>query len=324
MQLNKVFVKENPQSILVYGPAKSGKTQLVAGLVKRGYKLLWLDLEHGVQTLQQCLTPEEQQSVTYIGVQDTNITPLAIETVGMLFASNKKHKVCTVHGRINCAACSKLTGVDDHTVVNLHELDSSWVVVVDSLTQLSDSALAHATKDIQENILRSSGKADWDAYGYQGLLLTNVLSNMQQAKFHRVFISHEDVIEQADKTELIFPVCGTRAFSRRVARYFDHICYLYRQNKQHKAASSTAFKASVMAGSRTDISLEDGADLANLLRMERPTPAAPAATPRAMQAGARNLLSKLPGRAAAAPAAQTEPPAATAAQPNSQPAADAM
>ena len=48
MQLNKVFVKENPQSILVYGPAKSGKTQLVAGLVKRGYKLLWLDLEHGV------------------------------------------------------------------------------------------------------------------------------------------------------------------------------------------------------------------------------------------------------------------------------------
>lgn len=316
MKLNKMLKQEQPQSILVYGPAKSGKTQAVAGLAREGYKLLWLDLERGVQTLKQCLTEEEQERVTYVGVQDTNLDPIAIETVGTLFSSSKPVKVCTAHGRVNCKSCLTLTGEDDHSMLCLRDLDSSWVVVVDSLTQLSDSALAHATRDIQANILRTAAKADWDAYGYQGLLLKNVLSNMQQARFHRVFISHEDVIEQADSTELIFPVCGTRSFSRQVARYFDHICYLFRQNKQHKAASSTSFKAGVMSGSRSDISLEEGASLANLLRGEKPQPVQAAVKPAVANAGARSLLGRMGVKPAAPPS--TEP------VPAAPPAADTM
>lgn len=277
MKLSKMAAALKPQSILVYGPPKSGKTQLAAELVRDGFKVVLLDLESGVQTFLTVLTPEELENVVYVRVPDTSTNPIAIETVGRLFAANSPMRVCEHHGKIECVLCAKAIkegtygdGADDaFTTLDFPKLGSDWVVVTDSLTQLSDSALNHATKSIQANLLSTAGKADWDAYAYQGMLLKQVLSNQQQARFHRVFISHESVVKQEDGAQLLFPVCGTENFSRQAARYFDHVVYCFRQNMQHKQASSTGFRANVLTGSRTDIALETGGSLANLLRGEK-------------------------------------------------------
>lgn len=263
--LRDVFSEEEPQSILLYGAAKSGKTQAVAEIVKAGYNAVWLDCERGIRTLKQTLTEAEQERIIYVRVPDTNTNPVAIATVGKLFAARSPQRICYNHGVVGCGH-PECKSPSSFYVFDPSKLDSTWVVVVDSLTQVSESALAHATKDIQAALLTNHAKADWDAYAYQGQLLKALLSNMQQSNFHRVFITHEEVIEQADGSELIFPVCGTRQFSRSVARYFDHICYLYRQNNKHCRASSTTFKATVMSGSRSGLAVEGGASLVDLLR----------------------------------------------------------
>jgi len=299
MKLSSIKISESPQSVLVYGPAKSGKTRLAGLLARAGYKLIWVDLEKGLQTLLSTLTPEEQENVTYIAIPDTSTNPIAIETVGRMFASAKPLKVCWEHGKIDCISCMRHKA-QDFTVIDLRSLGSDTVVVIDSLTQLSDSALNHATKDIQANLLATANKAGWDEYGYQGMLLKNVLSNMQQARFHRVFISHEDIVEQTDKTEIIFPVCGTRAFSRQAARYFDHVVYCYRMNNKHKSASGTSFRPNVMSGSRTDIEIGSGetGGLECLLRGEAPSPRGDGAA-KNPTTGA-NLHARMPLKAAAA------------------------
>jgi len=51
-------------------------------------------------------------------------------------------------------------------------------------------------------------------------------------------------------------VCGTTAFSRNTAKYFDHVVYCQVSNKKHNFASSTTYANNVLTGSRTDVALE--------------------------------------------------------------------
>lgn len=277
-KLSTLKSTERPQSVVVYGPSKSGKTRLVAALAKAGYNLLWFDLESGLQTILTSLTDEELERVEYLRIPDTADNPVAIRTLGMVF-SGASGSVCEDHGEWKCARCIR----DSKPVVPvcLGELDASWVVVVDSTTQLSDSALAHATRGMKERVLNAeAGKApkvEWDHYNHQGMLLSYVFSSMQQGRYHRVFISHEECIEQVDDKELIMPKCGTRNYSRQFARFFDHVVYCYRNNNVHKQASSTAFRANILTGSRSSVSMESGATLADVLRGVQPEAAAPVA-----------------------------------------------
>ena len=268
-KLSELADIEKPQSILVYGPPKSGKTHLVSQLVKMGYKLLWLDLENGYQTLKTSVPRELMDNVELIRIPDTLANPVAIETVTRVFRSAAPIKICDRHGKAMCVICK--AGVDKFVEVNIQSLTPEWVVVVDSLSQLSDSAMAHTLGPTKE---LGFAKPSYEEYAKQGLLLSNILSAQQQAPCHRVFISHEEAIEQEDGSEKIIPVGGTRNFSRKIARYFDHVVYCQTRNKAHEAASSTTYNAKIMSGSRSGISLEDKkAHIADLLKMAPPAPA---------------------------------------------------
>lgn len=261
-KLSALALVEKPQSILIYGPPKSGKTQLASTLVKQGYNLIWLDLENGIQTLKECVAPEDMGKIEVISVPDTLGNPVAIETVTKFFRAAGPLRICERHGRVACINCK--AGVDQFIEVNPTTFDSNTVVVVDSLSQLSDSAMAHCLGGIKDMDFK---KPEFDHYGKQGLLLANILSAQQQARYHRVFISHEEAIEQEDGTEKLVPVGGTRNFSRKLSRYFDHVVYLYKKNAKHAAASSTTFSQKVLTGSRSDIDLaDDKIPLAALLK----------------------------------------------------------
>lgn len=232
--------------VLVYGEPKSGKTELAARLSEK-YKILFIDLENGYETLLK-MPVAWQQNVEIVSIPDTKVFPIAIETV-LKIVTGQPVEVCDEHGKVGCAICKKDSLPT--TRVCLNELTDDWIVIVDSLTQLSNSAMNHLTKGQVDTY-----KPEWTDYRNQGQLLDKFLSQVQQAKYNIVCVTHVVETELEDGRKKLVPVCGTTAFSRNTAKYFDHVVYCEVKNKKHNFASSTTYANSVLTGSRTDISLE--------------------------------------------------------------------
>lgn len=232
--------------VLVYGEPKSGKTELAARLAER-YNILYIDLENGFETLLK-LPAAWQERIEIVSIPDTKVFPIAIETMLKVVTGNKVD-ICDEHGKVSCALCKK--SEKSFSSVELNALSPDWIVVVDSLTQLSNSAMNHLTKG-QDDTYRP----EWTDYRNQGQLLDKFLSQVQQAKYNIVCITHVVETDLEDGKKKLVPVCGTTAFSRNTAKYFDHVVYCQVFNKKHNFASSTTYANNVLTGSRTDISLE--------------------------------------------------------------------
>lgn len=232
--------------VIIYGAPKTGKT-LMAAKLSEFYNLLWFDFENGHETLFQ-LPMEWQERIELIDIPDTRSFPIAIET--SLKVVKGPVDICEIHGKVACMLCKREE--KDTVHVDLNKMGPEYVVVFDSLTQLSNSAIAFITKKQPDDY-----KLDWDDWGALGKLLDIFLSHIQQAGYNVVVISHETEAETEGKKKTLVPVGGTRNFSRNVAKYFDHVIYAERKNKKHTFASSTQYSTSIMAGSRTDISIED-------------------------------------------------------------------
>ena len=231
---------------IIYGAPKAGKTQL-AGTLAEKFNLIWVDMENGHETLFK-LPQEHQERIELINLPDTRSYPVAIETV--LKMVKGKVSICEAHGKVGCLICKRS---DEPTVeVDLPNLSSDTVVVFDSLTQLSNSAIAHITKKEPDDY-----KLTYDDWGNLGKLLDIFLSHIQQAGYNVVVISHEVEAETEGKKKTLVPVGGTRNFSRTVAKYFDHVIYAERKNKKHVFASGSDYSNTILTGSRTDAKLED-------------------------------------------------------------------
>jgi adenosyl cobinamide kinase/adenosyl cobinamide phosphate guanylyltransferase len=170
--------------------------------------------------------------------------------------------ICESHGKVSCAICKKQS--ESFVDVNLQELDENSVVVFDSLTQLTNSAIANITKNEADDY-----KLNYDDWGNLGKLMDIFLSHIQQAKYNVIVISHETEAETEAGKKVLVPVGGTRNFSRNVAKYFDHVIYAERKNKVHIFASSTKYATNILTGSRTDVIMED-ANKPSLLSIFKP------------------------------------------------------
>ena len=245
MKLSDKYI-ETTQRAIVFGSPKSGKTEL-AGNLSKEFNLLWFDLENGYSTLLK-LPLEQQQKIEIIAIPDTKVFPIAIETM-LKVVTGIAVEICEAHGKVSCQLCKK----DSLPTVRvcLNELTEDWIVVVDSLTQLANSAMNHLTKS-QDDLY----KPEWGDYRNQGQLMDKFLSQVQQSKFNIVCITHETETEMEDGKKKLVPVAGTVSFSRNTAKYFDHVVYCEVKNRKHAFASSTTYSGSVLTGSRTDIGLE--------------------------------------------------------------------
>jgi len=233
--------------VLVYGEPKSGKTELAARLAEK-FNVLLFDLENGYETLLK-LPKDWQERVEIISIPDTKVFPIAIETM-LKVVTGAKVDICDEHGKVSCALCRK----DGQTfsTVELNALSEDTIVIIDSLTQLSNSAMNHLTRN-ESDIYRP----EWTDYRNQGQLLDKFLSQVQQAKYNIVCITHVVETELEDGKKKLVPVCGTTAFSRNTAKYFDHVVYCQVSNKKHNFASATTYANNVLTGSRTDVALEE-------------------------------------------------------------------
>lgn len=249
MKLTQV-VATTYQSVLVYGPPKVGKT-LLAGGVAEEFKVLYIGLENGHQTLTQ-LPLEWQERIEVILLPDTRSYPIAIETC-LKIVKGGPIRIDNATGKVIPLGQTK-PGVE-FTDVELNKLGPEYIVIWDSMTQLTNSAISHITKNQPDDY-----KLNYDDWGNLGKLMDIFLSHIQQAKYHTIVISHETEAELEDGKMKIVPVAGTRNFSRNSAKYFGHAVYAEVKNMKHKFSSGTTSLNNIVAGSRTGIALEKAAE----------------------------------------------------------------
>lgn len=244
--------------IIIFGAPKTGKTQ-IAGELSEYYDLIYVGMENGHETLFKFPT-SWQERIELVNLPDTRSYPIAIETV--LKMVKGPVSICEEHGKVSCMVCKRAEA--DVIDVNLPALDNNSVVIFDSLTQLTNSAISNITKGQPDDY-----KLNYDDWGNLGKLLDIFLSHIQQAGYNVIVISHETEAETEGKKKTLVPVGGTRNFSRNIAKYFDHVIYAERKNRKHVFASSSCYATTILTGSRTDVAMEEG-DTPSLLRIFKP------------------------------------------------------
>lgn len=234
------------ERVCVYGGPKSGKSLLVGKLAEK-YKLIWLDNEQGWGVLRQ-LPVEWQKNINIISIPDSKTFPIAAET-WMKIIKGDKVEVCQDHGKVSCAICRKENKLFEP--LELKSTPADTIVVFDSLTQLSQSFIAHITKNQADDY-----KLEYDDWGNLKVLIEKFLSQVQVAPYNIVCITHEEETEFEDKKKRIVPVSGSSKSSRNTAKYFDHVVYVEVKNKKHVAGSGTDYGMSIVTGSRMGVKLE--------------------------------------------------------------------
>lgn len=252
---------------LLFGPPKSGKTQLAGDLAEH-FNLIWIDMENGHGTLFK-LPEEWQERIELIDLKDTPDYPIAIETV-LKIIKCKPVDICAAHGKVGCMVCKREAGTEESkfaelfTHVDLGNVPDDTIVVFDSLTQLTTSAINNITKTEKDTY-----KMKTDDWGALAKLIEVFLTTLQQASYNTVVISHEIEAETEGKKRTLVPVAGSRNSSRNAAKAFDHVIYCERKNKKHVFASSTQYATNILTGSRTDVTMED-LDKPSLLAIFKP------------------------------------------------------
>lgn len=227
------------------------------GTLAEHFKIIDIDCENGWETLLQI--PEQfKDNVEIISLPDTRSFPIAIETCLKLIKGNLV-EICEEHGKVSCAVCKKDN--KPTTKLELNSLGPDTIVVFDSLTQITNSAISHIAKNKPDDY-----KFEYDDWAMLGKLMDTFLSHVQNARFNVVCISHETETEMEDGKVKLVPTAGTRNFSRNTARYFGEVVYCEVKNGKHIAASSTAYSNKVLTGSRSGVRLEDSPE-ASLLRL---------------------------------------------------------
>jgi hypothetical protein len=119
---------------------------------------------------------------------------------------------------------------------------------------------------------------DFSDWGNLRAIVEKFLSQVQQARYNIVCISHEEEVEMEDGRKKIVPVCGSSKSSRNTAKYFDHVLYCELKNKKHITASSTTYANNILTGSRTDVVMESLADPTLMSIFAQGSPASVSAT----------------------------------------------
>lgn len=234
------------QRVCLFGPPKVGKTRLIAMLAQY-YNLLVFDLENGSITMSQ--VPEEYHDrIDIIKIRDSRTYPIGIETM-MKVVTGKPVLICVSHSKVACPICSK-TGAETERVC-LDEVGLDTIVVIETLTQLTNSGIAHITKGQPDDY-----KLQLDDWGALKVLIDKFLSQIQVARYNVICVSHEEEVKFEDGRTKIVPVAGSSNSSRNTAKYFDHVIYCNVVNKKHVVGSATDYSMSVLTGSRTNVKLE--------------------------------------------------------------------
>lgn len=245
---------------LIYGPPKSGKTELVGKLALEGFNLHWFDIEQGIKTLLQpeVIPKEFRKNIHVYNIPDHRAYPIAIDVLRGLFKGGAK-RYCFNHGVSGCPLCTKIEDAKWSDTIELSKFTDRDVLVVDSWTQVSSSAANKVTlKAWQKD---DEYRMEFNDYRMQGMYLAEVLSKMQVSNINICVISHDIDVEKSESKEKIVPVGGTRNFSKTMSKYFDEVIYLQVLNKRHSAYSASTWSNTILTGGRSGVKMEEGKEI---------------------------------------------------------------
>jgi hypothetical protein len=242
---------------LIYGDPGAGKTRLAGttAAVKGVERIYWFDLENGFATvLNQGLTDEQLEKITFIRIADSVREPIAMETVAKALTAANGVEICEEHGKVGCSHCKKEG--KPFISFNMRKLGTKDVVVLDSLSQLGQSALSLAMlgRDV-------TAKAEFDDYGAQGKMLTDILSIIQACKnTNFVVITHVEAVTTKvnglEKTSF-YPQVGTRKYSMTAGKYFGSVIYCGKDRLgKHAAYSGSTALPDRVTKSREGVEIE--------------------------------------------------------------------
>jgi len=237
------------EKVIIHGDPGTGKT-LASGQLAKYYNVLYINLEKGMSTLKQ-LPKELKDHIIPLTIPDTPTWPIAVETMLKLLRG-KPVKICTAHGKVDCGICTKES--KPYILVELDKLDNSWVVVIDSLTQLTASATSSITKNVADPIEYKMQIDDW---GNLSKICGMIKSYLQQAKYNLVCITHTIEAEMEDGSKKLVPLFGSKATSITIASAFNHVLYATIKNGKHILASSTTYRPNVLTKSASNLALEN-------------------------------------------------------------------
>lgn len=253
VQYTKV-AKRQAHHLCIFGDTKSGKSTFIANAAKVGFKLLWFSMDSG-DTVIDKLQEKEQELINLIKIRDTKEQPIAIHTITKVMDGGLR-RICVEHGILECTGCKTAKAPFDEVDVNKLGLDT--IVVIDHMSQVSDSAIAAISKKEAKGD-PDGYKLDFGDWALQGAMMARILSNVQQAKFHVACLFHSAEVEMEDGQKKLVPQVGTLNFSRNAGKYFDTIIYTGVRMQKHVAGSHTTFMHNVVSGSRTDVVLKGNA-----------------------------------------------------------------
>jgi len=249
-----VVSRRRSSHLVIFGDPKTGKSTLVAELILKGYKLTWVSMDNGHEVLFKLpVTPAQlDEQLNLIILPDTKEFPIASETCRLIM-SGKPCEICDRHGKIGCSECRKAER--SFTRIDTNSFTGKDILVFDHLGQLSNSIMSKLMTSSPPK--DSEYKPERDHYMAQGFAMDGFLTNVQQAPFNIICISHPIETEMEDGSKKLVPLIGTVNFSRNAGKYFDHIVYCEMKNSSHRFGSKTTYANKVVTGSRTDVAIED-------------------------------------------------------------------
>lgn len=251
MNLNE-YQSKAPQKILIYGPAKTGKSAL-AGTLAEFFNVTYNDAEDGVKTLLQ-LPQEWKARVDLVQFPDTQDYPIFAESALKILRGGSV-SVCNTHAKVDCVLCK--ANKKEMTVEHLNAGDMNRVYVFDSWTQFRMSCMWQRYRTAYKGKEPEDCKFEWDDWHWLKMVNEKAGSYIQAARGHIVIISHEELVEQEDKRKQIVPVAGSENTNKTFARYFDHVIYVTKRNNRIRYVSEATGSNEAMSGSRVSFSLED-------------------------------------------------------------------
>jgi len=193
--------------LLLIGDSGSGKTGALASLALNGYRLFVLDFDNGLDSLKSNIKrvdPTKLANVEYQSLRDKikSVGPGGPVFNGMPDAFSRAMKL-----------------LDSWEGQKTSQLGENAVVVIDSLTFLSESAFNRASS------LNPGAKDRRQIYGAAQDAIENTLALLTGSEFatNVIVISHVKYMDRPDGTTKGYPTAVGAALSPKIPAYFNSV-----------------------------------------------------------------------------------------------------